>query len=392
MRYFSMFSGVGGFELGINRAFSIWDGATTLTEPETSKQGLESATKGKSNNRARTSNVSRGNAREILCIGYSEIDKYAIQTYQHNFKGHKNYGDATLINERELPDFDLLVGGFPCQAFSVAGKRHGFNDTRGTLFFDIARILSHKRPRHLVLENVKGLLSHDSGKTFQTILGVLTDLGYLVEWQVLNAKDFGVPQNRERVFIVGHLGNECGHQVFPIEEANETHLKEPPTIIGSSQRHAKVSIDGIVPTLSQAMGQGGGQTPMVMPVLTPDRLKKRQNGRRFKNSGEPSFTLNTQDRHGVAVDLTRRAESNHRVRKDGRAGTLDANYYKGLANQERPGVKEGLHIRRLTPLECERLMSWPDNWTIGSDTQRYKQCGNGVVSNCVQAVIERIYL
>lgn len=182
MKYFSMFSGIGGFEIPLN------------------KLGAE-------------------------CVGYSEIDKYAIKVYERHFK-HENYGDATAINPSELPDFNLLVGGFPCQAFSIAGKRKGFDDTRGTLFFDIARILAEKRPRHLVLENVKGLLSHDSGKTFQKILGVLSDLGYRVEWQVLNSKDFGVPQNRERIYFVGHLRGECSGQVFPITSTNRTYNKK----------------------------------------------------------------------------------------------------------------------------------------------------------------------
>lgn len=230
---------------------------------------------------------------DAICVGFSEIDKYAVQTYEKNWEGHRNYGDVTTINESDLPDFELLVGGFPCQAFSVAGKRRGFDDTRGTLFFDIARILAHKRPRHLVLENVKGLLSHDSGKTIQTIASVLTDLGYRIEWQVLNAKDFGVPQNRERVFIVGHLGGECAGQVFPIT--------------------------------------GNGSKDSIP--------------------------------------------------------TLRATYYKGW--QTRGPMIKDVRIRRLTPTECERLMSWPDNWTEGvSDTQRYRQCGNGVVSNVVQVVME----
>ena len=137
MKAFSMFSGIGGFELGIQMA-----------------------------------------SEDIELIGYSEIDKYAIQVYEKHFSGATNYGNATTIDGEQLPDFDLLVGGFPCQAFSVAGKREGFNETRGTLFFDIARILSDKRPRYLVLENVKGLLSHEKGKTFQTILRVLSDLWY----------------------------------------------------------------------------------------------------------------------------------------------------------------------------------------------------------------------
>ena len=160
MKVFSTFTGIGGFERGMEQAGIPLD-----------------------------------------VVGYSEIDKYARSVYERHYPEHKYFGDITKINAKELPDFDCFVGGFPCQAFSVAGKRRGFDDTRGTLFFDIARILAEKRPRHLVLENVKGLLSHDSGKTFQTILGVLTDLGYRVEWQVLNSKDFGVPQNRERVYI-----------------------------------------------------------------------------------------------------------------------------------------------------------------------------------------------
>lgn len=174
MKYLSTFTGIGGFEIGI------------------------------------------GNTGE--CIGYSEIDKYAIQIYQKHFPNHKNYGDITKIIASELPDFDLFVGGFPCQAFSIAGKRGGFDDTRGTLFFDCARILKEKQPRHFILENVKGLLSHDNGRTFATIINTLTELGYCVEWQVLNAKNFGVPQNRERVFIVGHLGGIPKRKVFPIGE------------------------------------------------------------------------------------------------------------------------------------------------------------------------------
>ena len=120
-----------------------------------------------------------------------------------------------------IPRHDLLVGGFPCQSFSIAGKRKGFDDIRGTLFFDIARILSDKRPRYFILENVKGLLSHDEGKTFQTILGVLTDLGYEYQWQVLNSKNFGVPQNRERVFIIGNLRGESRPKVFPITTSSQ---------------------------------------------------------------------------------------------------------------------------------------------------------------------------
>jgi len=362
MRYLSLFSGVGGFELGIQRAFSVWNGSPTTPWTETSEQGVESATKSKGGNGTSPSNIGGGNSGEILCIGYSEIDKYAIQTYEKNWKGHRNYGDATAINERDLPDFELLVGGFPCQAFSVAGKRKGFDDTRGTLFFDIARILKHKRPRHLVLENVKGLLSHDSGKTLQTIAGVLSDLGYRIEWQVLNAKDFGVPQNRERIFIVGHLRGECAGQVFPIANASGASLKE---VISGPQRDRVYDTEGIGPTLATA-SPGGNKEPKVIPTL---RSTDYKNG-------------DTQTAVAERVPL-RFLNRNQRNIEGDYAFTVDAS--------QTSGIRQDMRIRRLTPTECERLMSWPDGWTEGvSDTQRYKQCGNGVVSNCVQAVIGKM--
>ena len=354
MKYFSMFSGIGGFEYGIQRAFD-----KQLTEVKQDGQGRNRNINQVEHNVLPTSRSTP------LCVGYSEIDKYAIKVYERNFNGHKNYGNATTINATELPDFDLLVGGFPCQAFSIAGKRKGFDDTRGTLFFDIARILAEKRPRHLVLENVKGLLSHDSGKTFQTILGVLSDMGYRVEWQVLNSKDFGVPQNRERVIIVGHLGGECGGQVLPITGSSQQIASVAGYISEEvwPRRHEQIrrvyKIDGAMPTIPT--GQGGG-------VMTK-----------------------------IAVDMTRRAAKSHRVRKDGIMGTVTATYYKGIGNAERPGVKEGLRIRRLTPKECERLQGFPDDWTklgVGdepiSDSQRYKMCGNAVTTNVIQAVMEQL--
>jgi DNA (cytosine-5)-methyltransferase 1 len=182
MKYFSMFSGIGGFEYAI--------------ELETDWE----------------------------CVGYSEIDRSAIQVYERHFN-HKEFGDATEIDETQLPEFDLLVAGFPCQAFSIAGNRKGFEDTRGTLFFEIARIVRQKQPSYLLLENVKGLLSHEEGNTFATILSVLDELGYDVEWQVLNSSDFGVAKNRIRVFIIGHLRGASTKKVFPIEGTRSTFVK-----------------------------------------------------------------------------------------------------------------------------------------------------------------------
>jgi len=183
MKYLSTFSGIGGFELGIGPNHE--------------------------------------------CVGYSEIDKYASAIYQKHFPEHKNYGDITKIVAEELPDFDLLVGGFPCQAFSIAGKRGGFEDTRGTMFFELARILRAKQPRLFVFENVKGLLSHDGGKSFATIIQTLDELGYDCQWQVLNSKNHGVPQNRERVFIIGHLRGTPRPEVFPFghHDGPPSHLQ-----------------------------------------------------------------------------------------------------------------------------------------------------------------------
>jgi DNA (cytosine-5)-methyltransferase 1 len=310
-----MFSGIGGFELGIG---------------------------------------DRG-----LCIGYSEIDKHAITTYEEHYE-HQNYGDATTIDERQLPDFDLLVGGFPCQAFSIAGKRRGFLDeTRGTLFFDIARVLTHKRPSHFVLENVKGLLSHDSGKTFTTILGVLTDLGYRVEWQVLNSKDFGVPQNRERVYFIGHLRDECAGQVLPIAgDSNEV-----------SQEYI-----------------GSHGTPR-LPDQTHLSRAHKQPARVFATTGI-SPTISAQEssgRYNIMVAGNIWGGVSGRVYDSrGISPTLSTAITGGL---QQPKIIEGVKVRRLTPVECERLQGFGDNWSVGTDAQRYKQTGNAVTVNVVEAVI-----
>jgi len=325
MKYLSLFSGIGGFELGIQQAY---DNRPNIRNGNTNIQEYMSDTSEQSD--------------RATCIGYSEIDKYAIATYQSHFPEHHNYGDITKINEQELPDFDMLVGGFPCQAFSIAGKRKGFEDTRGTLFFDIARIIKAKQPRLVFLENVKGLLSHDNGETFRTIIATLDELGYDIQWQVLNSKNHRVPQNRERVFIIGHLRGTSRPEVFPFGSTDEKDIRNTGKdlsyaldanyhkgtntlekgrrqmikIVGGLQGHQKVKEDGISPTLTTAMGQGGGQTPIV--------------------------------------------------------------------------CSEYIKIRRLTPTECERLQGFSDNWTIGSDTQRYKQCGNAVTVNVIRDIVERL--
>lgn len=217
MRYVSLFAGIGGFDLALNR------------------QGHE-------------------------CVYVNEWDNFAAQTYEKNF-GHKpDTRSIADVSTGDIPDHDLLVGGFPCQSFSIAGKRGGFDDTRGTLFFDIARILKEKRTRLFILENVKGLLSHDGGRTFKTIISTLVELGYDLQWQVLNSKNFGVPQNRERVFIVGHLRGTPRPQVFPIRESNPNDIEQLNNPIHSNKRI--YGEGGISPTLNTA--GGGNRQPKII--------------------------------------------------------------------------------------------------------------------------------
>lgn len=149
------------------------------------------------------------------CVFTSEIKEYAVNIYKHNFPNTKIEGDITKIEEDAIPDFDFLLAGFPCQAFSVAGKRAGFSDTRGTLFFDVARIIKEKKPKGFLLENVDGLVSHNKGHTFNTIIDILKQFGYNISWKILNSKDFGVPQERKRIYIVGNEKKEVSLADFP---------------------------------------------------------------------------------------------------------------------------------------------------------------------------------
>lgn len=297
MKYFSMFSGIGGFEYGL----------------EKSEHNFE-------------------------CIGYSEVDKYAESIYKRHFPNHIGYGDATKIRTDELPDFEFLVGGFPCQAFSIAGKRRGFNDTRGTLFFEIARILRDKKPRYFLLENVKGLLSHDKGKTFQTILKVLDELGYNVSWSIYNSKDYDVPQNRERLFFKGYFRRECGGEIFP-------QTRESGKIINE-------------------MNICGGNT---VHLIQLNDNKPRPQGQRIYDS-------------------------------DGLSCCLSANSGGDGGKTGLYKVNNSFSVRKLTPKECERLQGFPDDWTkygvdgeLISDTQRYKCCGNAVTTNVVTAVVNEMF-
>ncbi|OQO89239.1 DNA (cytosine-5-)-methyltransferase [Enterococcus casseliflavus] len=181
------------------------------------------------------------------CVGFCEIDKFARKSYKaiHETTKEVEMHDITQVSDefiKGIGRIDVVVGGFPCQAFSIAGKRRGFEDTRGTLFFEIARFASLLKPRYLFLENVRGLLSHDNGNTFETILETLDDIGYDVEWEVLNSKNY-VPQNRERIFIIGHLRTECTNKIFPIRREKTTTDSQPTKInlAGTTNPHNDLS-------------------------------------------------------------------------------------------------------------------------------------------------------
>lgn len=208
------------------------------------------------------------------CVGFCEIDKFARASYKaiHNTEGEIELHDATGITKKEIKaigQVDVICAGFPCQPFSAAGARRGFEDTNGTLFFEIARFASILKPKYLFLENVKGLISHDKGYTFETIIGSLDELGYDVEWQVLNSKDFGVPQNRERVFIIGHSRGTSGRQIFPIAETRSDksimqlgNIKKTESFGGNPQCGRIYSIDGLAPCLNTM--QGGQREPKIL--------------------------------------------------------------------------------------------------------------------------------
>ena len=269
------------------------------------------------------------------CIGFCEIDKYARESYKaiHNTEGEIELHDITTVSNESVRGFgsvDIICGGFPCQAFSIAGHRRGFEDTRGTLFFEICRFASILRPKYLFLENVRGLLNHDGGATFETIIRTLDGLGYDVEWQVLNSKNFGVPQNRERVFIIGHFRGQRTRNVFPLGRESQSISSQSVVKIGNVNPSGNgmngevYQADGLAPTLTTNKGEG---QKIAIPVLTSDRTNKRQNGRRFKTDGEPMFTLTAQDRHGVVVE--------NEIKK---YGTIQPNYNQSGVVYDTDGI------------------------------------------------------
>lgn len=356
------------------------------------------------------------------CVGFCEIDKFARESYKaiHDTKGEIELHDITTVTEAEIRNIgqvDVICGGFPCQAFSIAGNRRGFEDTRGTLFFEVARFASILKPKYLFLENVKGLLNHDNGNTFEVIISTLDELGDDVEWQVLNSKNFGVPQNRERVFIIGHLRGKRTRRIFPISGENaKSDTKSKIKIIGNTKnpngsskgtRTLVYDKNGIVGALMATDYKVPKQ--VAIPVLTPNRVEARQQGRRFKTNGEPMFTLTAQDQHGVLLqnkklkireattkgyaeagvgDSVNIANINSKTKR-GRVGNQIANTL--LASEQQGVVGSDYRIRKLTPRECWRLQGFPDSafdkaQAVTSNSQLYKQAGNSVTVNVIAEI------
>ncbi len=351
IKYFDMFAGVGGFRTGLSNAGDFF-----------------------------------------MPVGWCEIDKYAQKAYRALYETEGEYfcDDARQIKTEDLPEIDLITAGFPCQPFSVSGRRLGFADTRGTLFHEIIRVAEARRPPYLLLENVPGLLNHEKGKTFGTIITAIHELGYALEWCVLNSTNFGVPQQRRRVYIVGYLDSRLSGKIFPVTQSDGATLKQ---IIPGGQGQRVYSTEGASTCLTSQGGGWGAKTGLYFidmnaepkvthearcitarqdsgisnhkgehsgviianarAVLTPERETVRQQGRRMKEPGEPMFTLTAMDKHGVE--------------------------YSGK-------------VRRLMPQECFRLQGFTDEQFFKlveagiPESQLYKMAGNSVTTNVVTAI------
>lgn len=396
------------------------------------------------------------------CVGFCEFDKFATASYismhlltqkqreslekvplkkrqkeilKEEYRNGEWYAnDIRRVYARDIPRADCWCFGFPCQDISVAGKQIGFQGNRSSLFFRVMYLIGQleeeNKPTYLFVENVKNLLNVNGGWDFARLLAEMDREGYDAEWQVLNSKDFGVPQNRERCFIIGHLRGRSTAKVFPVEGTDGENSVQ---IVGhkdgyrrNTQVFAPEALDtgqggerGHHVTLPcfidlcyegsqmteqarclkaryyKGMANHAGQdSGIAIPVLTPDRAEKRQNGRRFKDDGEPMFTLTGQDRNGIAIEV-----------KEATAKTLDTSCNQGIFVQVSDELivyavwYEKLQcyiaIRKLTPKECFRLQGWADDYFekaafVNSDSQLYKQAGNGVTVNVIFDIAKKL--
>ena len=375
------------------------------------------------------------------CVYSIEWDKHKRNIYKAVFGNEPEGADIRAVRTDDLPRSDCWTFGAPCQDFSIAGKREGMEGDRSSLVREVFRLVretkEEHRPTWLLYENVKGMLSSNKGFDFLEILAEMESLGYDIEWQLLNSKHFGVPQSRDRVFTIGHLRGRGSRKIFPItgsngiyNESNENQegayetalcltakgqtnwtgsfvLKQ---LIPGSDGQRVYDSNGLARTLKAEGGGQGAKTGlyMVRACLTPDRAKKRQNGRRFKELGEPMFTLTKQDIHGVMIseatkkgfavahegDSINLTMPNSRTRR-GRVGVGVANTLDTSCNQ---GTLHGVRIRRLTPRECMRLQGVSDSDTDKmfaagiSDTQMYRGAGDACTTTVIYAIAEKMVM
>ncbi|WP_188207685.1 DNA cytosine methyltransferase [Alkalibacillus aidingensis] len=352
LKVVSLFSGIGGFEFGL-----------------------------------------RNSKIETELVFSSEIDKFAQYSYETLF-GFKPEGDITEIHEFLIPDHDLLTAGFPCQAFSVAGKRLGFEDTRGTLFFDIARILDWKKPKYVLLENVKNLISHDQTNTIKTILQVLSDIGYSIDFDIINSKDYGVPQNRERTYIIGVLDGplepweqtSSSNQVNKIKQHfNETNSINTFNFNFNPNVHKDSKISNIQSILESNVPESFFLDDMIVEKLNKIGQVtdiSEESDKIVKLFDIPKSLHNDNERqrrvyspHGIAPTVLARTDA-------AKILVNDSNNYR---------------IRKITPFESFRLQGFSTSTYQKlleanlSNTQLYKQAGNAVTVNVVESIANSIY-
>ena len=360
IHYLDLFSGIGGFREGLTRAGGF------------------------------------------ACAGHCEIDKFAERATARCLIRRESGFAATSekpIQKRSPPL--TCSAPIPLPALFIAGNLGGFSDARGTLFFEIARLAAARKPAYLLLENVSNLLSHDGGRTFAAILHALDGLGYGVEWQVLNSKDFGVPQSRKRLYLIGYLDERCRGKIFPFPETAGTPLVQ---VRSGAQGERVYSPEGVSCTLTSGAGGFGGNTGLYaqgLPIRSDTKAGYQTaypgdsvrlsypttDKKRGRVGTQIAHTLTTSADQGVlcCVDLNESPELTDYAR------CLTAKQNGGIHNHKREasGVWDGVRIRRLTPRECLRLQGWTDDridlvLPIQSDAQLYKQAGNGVTVNVVE--------
>jgi DNA (cytosine-5)-methyltransferase 1 len=341
LKVLDLFSGIGGFHLGLERA------------------GFE------------------------VESYFSEIDKYAIDVYSNNFKNSTYVGSVTDVKQSNLPRIDAITFGSPCQDFSLAGKRKGLDGSRSSLITEAIRLIYECRPSFFIWENVKGTFSSNNREDFAAILQAFANIGgYRLEWQLLNTKWF-LPQNRERIYLVGYLRDGSRGQVFPIGESNGAHNE-----LSKQQAHTC--------TLTTRYGADGNGSYIIERELNAQKIAAMRGRYNDDNKTEQRLEINNEGISNTLTSVTKdnyvigdfRNDEGYRERLDGNSPTLKS--------QGQPIVNK---IRRLTPIECERLQGFPDNWTkygkekgLISDSQRYKMCGNAVTVDVVEAVAKRLKL